>query len=320
MAGPGVTVLIPTHDHGPTLYHSVRSALGQTVGEIEVLVVGDGVPDTTREIVAELMREDERVRFLDNPKGPNRGEVHRHAALQHAQGDIVCYLPDDDLWLPDHVATVQALLREAEFVHTLPIWVGADGAVGTWNVDLALPFFREMLQSGANRVPFGCGAHTLAMYRQVPGWRTTPEGSFRDLTDLHMWQQFLAHPECRVVSSPRPTAVTFPSPERSGWTMAQRLEELARWSQKLGDPVGREEFLLEVLASEASERAQMEVRAGALQVHANAVSERVRVLDEELGSIHRLPSWRLRKWLLRWPPLEPINRWVGRALASRGAR
>ena len=80
------TILIPTFDHGPTLNRSVASALDQTVKEIEVFVVGDGVSDPTRDIVAELRSRDHRIRFFDHPKGPRNGEIHRHAALQDARG------------------------------------------------------------------------------------------------------------------------------------------------------------------------------------------------------------------------------------------
>ncbi|HYA08203.1 MAG TPA: glycosyltransferase, partial [Gaiellaceae bacterium] len=79
------TVLIPTHDHGPTLLRSVGSVLAQTVPELEVLVIGDGVPDVTRELMAKVTAGDERVRFFDHPKGPRHGELYRHAALQEAR-------------------------------------------------------------------------------------------------------------------------------------------------------------------------------------------------------------------------------------------
>lgn len=107
---PQATVVIPSFDHGPTLLYSVRSALAQTIEDIEVFVVGDGVPDTTREIMAELMREDDRVRFFDNPKALSRGELHRSSALEEARGEIVCYLADDDLWFPEHVEAMRNLL------------------------------------------------------------------------------------------------------------------------------------------------------------------------------------------------------------------
>ena len=76
------TVLIPTHDHGPTLLHSVPSALAQTVTELEVLVVGDGVPDETRELMAELAAGRRARALLRQPEGraPRRGPPARRAA------------------------------------------------------------------------------------------------------------------------------------------------------------------------------------------------------------------------------------------------
>ena len=62
------TVLIPTHDHGPTIRHSVVSALTQTVKDIEIFIVGDGT--TVR--VSESGRSGLRVRILD---GSQKGRV-----------------------------------------------------------------------------------------------------------------------------------------------------------------------------------------------------------------------------------------------------
>ncbi len=68
MKAIAATVVIPTYDHGPTLRYAVQSALAQTVADLEVLVVGDGVPDVTRELMAELTAADPRVRWFDNAK------------------------------------------------------------------------------------------------------------------------------------------------------------------------------------------------------------------------------------------------------------
>jgi hypothetical protein len=235
------TVVVPTHDHGPTLLRSIPTALGQTVQDIEVFVIGDGAPDVTREIMADLVHRDRRVRFFDNPKGPGNGELHRHAALEEAGGRFVAYLGDDDLWLPEHLEVLDGLLQDADFAHSYPIRIGPDGSIADWNVDLSLPWFRETVLSGTNFVPLSCAAHTLELYRRLPhGWRTRPEGTW---SDLYMWQQILTADGVRAASGTRPTVVHLPSSLRSGWSQERRLEELDRWVDRIGRPGVREDIV-----------------------------------------------------------------------------
>ena len=239
-------MLIPTHTHGDTLRYSVPTALRQTVGDIEVFIVGDGVPEVTRGIAREFVAADSRVRFFDFPKGPSRGELHRHHVLGEAKGAIVCYLFDDDLWLPEHVEVMQDLLRNADFAFAMPVVIGPGGELSTPLVDLADPIHRRLFtdsRSVTAAVPT-CAAHTMALYRRLPfGWRTTPRGH---APDKFMWAQCLAVPGCVVRSTSRPTALIFPDPPRRLWTRSQRLTELQQWSSGLDDPAWQRQFQLEV--------------------------------------------------------------------------
>jgi hypothetical protein len=243
------------------------------------------VPDVTREVTAELEREDERVRFFDNPKGPRHGEIHRHAALQQARGEIVCYLSDDDLWLPDHVETMRRLLADADFANALPTYVDEKGELGFLLVDLSVPAYRELMLSGINRVPLSCGAHTLETYRELPhGWRTTPQGK---PTDLHMWQQILADPGYTAVSSTRPTVLFFPSPQRRSWTLEDRLAELDRWIQKVSDAAWRDRFVLEVLDAVVKDYAEEAVRLRTGIESQHQGMERQRQRADRLSAAHQ---------------------------------
>ncbi|HWS73223.1 MAG TPA: glycosyltransferase family 2 protein, partial [Thermoanaerobaculia bacterium] len=236
MAGKAATVLIPTHTHAETLRHSVPSALAQTVTDIEVFIIGDGVPDSTRAIVHELAARDARIRFFDLPKGPSRGEVYRHHVLQEAAGEIICYLFDDDLWLPDHVAVMQALLRDADLALTMPVIVQPDGRLDVWYLDLSKAIHRRLFTDSRSQTPAipTCVAHTAAAYRRLPhGWRTTPAGA---APDKFMWAQFLDEPGCVARSSSHPTSLVFRDPPRRDWPMPRRLSELESWSARLGEP------------------------------------------------------------------------------------
>jgi GalNAc5-diNAcBac-PP-undecaprenol beta-1,3-glucosyltransferase len=305
------TVLIPTHNHGDLLVHSVRSVLAQTVQDIEVFIIGDGVTEATRRVALDLARQDERVRFFDNPKGPHRGELHRHTALSHARGEIVCYLSDDDLWLPDHIESMQRLLAEADFAHALPLYVGREGQLVIRPVDLALPFFREMHLTGANRIGTSFGSHTLDMYRRLPaGWRTTPEYMY---TDVYMWQQFLTHPHCRVISGARPTVLSFPDSVRPGWSPEQRLAELELWANKVRDPLWRAGFIDDALSTVARNHAQLEAKY--YRTPFGYLGKRLLFL-----SYGGAASRRMRIWLLGLPVIGKLIRSVGEALIGPLAR
>lgn len=346
------TVLVPTHDHGPTLLRSIGSALAQTVSDLEVLVVGDGVPEVTRELMAELTSSEPRVTFFDNPKGARHGEEHRHAALKEAQGEIVCYLSDDDLWLPNHVEQLRALLSEGDFAHTLPLRIDPEGRIHHWQVDLELPFYRELLLGGENRVPYSCAGHTLELYRRLPaGWRSGPEGI---PSDLHMWQQVLSVPGCRATSGTRPTVLHFPSHERGGWSSEKRLRELDTWTARMTDPAWRDAFPQHVLdavtikdarldeelaAREERLREQVE-RLAELHDHVLALQDEQARLQEEqarlqeeqarlaalllqrerdLAMLSSSVTWRLRERLVSLPVVSAPIRWAARALAPPAA-
>ena len=255
------TVIVPTHDHGPTLEFSLATALAQTVRELDVVVIGDGVPDEARVLVRELAARDGRIRFLDHPKGPSRGEAYRHEALGAVDSPVL-YLSDDDLWLPHHVETVLgALAAGAHWAHTLPVWVLPDGQLGLHGFDLADLHFREQMSTRERPRSPGLSqtGHTIELYRALPyGWRPAPPGT---PTDVHMWRQILEIPWVVPRSIPVVTALSFPSPARPGWSAAERARELGTWHERLASEAGRREFERAVIAKLAQRGAWEEKHA-----------------------------------------------------------
>ena len=87
---PRASIIVLTHDRPALLRHSVASALTQTVSDIEVLILGDGATEATR-ASATALAEDPLVRFLDYPKGPHRGEIHRDTAIREATSNAIFF-------------------------------------------------------------------------------------------------------------------------------------------------------------------------------------------------------------------------------------
>lgn len=268
------TVIIPTTgDRGPLLRHSVGSVLRQTVSNVEVFVIGDGVTADTRDHIAALATADDRVRFFDFAKHGSRGEPNRHQVLtEHAQGRFVAYLCDRDLWLPDHLQQLDRALTDADFAHTLRFRVAEGDQIEFSHVaDLRTPAGRARTRPGFGLVPLSFAGHTMAAYRRLPwGWRTTPAGRS---TDNHMWEQFLAEPWVRVAASPLPTVLTFKRGSHPGWSTSRRLEILERWSSRVATPEGADavrEAVIDALWSDWSHSRQALSMADAMRLTVRA--------------------------------------------------
>lgn len=283
-----VTVIVPTHDHPATLDLAVASALEQTFGDLEVVIIGDGVGDDTRDVAAALVATDARVRFLDRPKSPSRSEAVRHEVLVETASSVVAYLGDDDLLLPGHVETMVTLLEGADFAHPLPFAVNGDGSLHPHPTDLARPECRQwhlQLHPRRNCVSLTGATHRVDAYRRLPaGWRNPPPDRW---SDHFMWEQWFTAPGMRFATAGELTMLKFDAWMRDGWDGAARRAELLDWKHRSRHPGFADELrglALEALRGFAVQSrldlAELEDRYGAAQT---AHAERIATLDAELA-------------------------------------
>jgi GT2 family glycosyltransferase len=98
---PEVSVVIPTRFRPELATRAVRSALAQTVGNIEVIVVVDGPDDATVATLATIADARLRVVVLPQQGGaPNA----RNVGVREARAPWTALLDDDDEWLPQKLA------------------------------------------------------------------------------------------------------------------------------------------------------------------------------------------------------------------------
>jgi glycosyltransferase involved in cell wall biosynthesis len=90
--------VIPVHNGEAMLAGALESALGQTLGNVEVIVVDDGSTDATAAVIAEYIARDDRVVPVSQA---NRGlSAARNAGVAVARGRMIAFLDADDVWLP----------------------------------------------------------------------------------------------------------------------------------------------------------------------------------------------------------------------------
>lgn len=233
MSSKEFTIILPTTgNRGALLPYSVGSIQNQTIGDFELFIIGDGVTDETRDIIGKLQDEDSRIRFFDHPKNERRGEIYRHRALQEAKGRNVCYLCDRDLMLPNHLETMQQLLKYYNFASTTFINVRENQKLNIWQY---IGYFGPASEAKEVKTKAGISlsnaCHTLDLYHKLPfGWRTTPKEHY---TDIYMWTQFLGHPECNAYSHTEPTVLYFKRGNHPGASVEDREKELVVWSKKI---------------------------------------------------------------------------------------
>jgi glycosyltransferase involved in cell wall biosynthesis len=104
-----VTVITPAYNAADTLAESVRSALAQSVSNIEVVVVDDGSLEPAAEALAEV--RDSRLRVLRSEF--NQGaSAARNGALAAARAPVIAQLDADDRWHEDHLEGVLPALED----------------------------------------------------------------------------------------------------------------------------------------------------------------------------------------------------------------
>ena len=94
-----VSIIMPSYKTEEYIGESIRSVLGQTYENWELIIVDDCSPDNTDAAVAPFF-SDRRIRYLKNEQNSGAA-VSRNRALREAKGRWIAFLDSDDLWKPE---------------------------------------------------------------------------------------------------------------------------------------------------------------------------------------------------------------------------
>jgi len=110
---PTVSVLVAAYDVEPYLERCLDSLVGQTLSDIEVVVVDDASTDRTAEIAARFAERDARVRLIRHEENRGAGGA-RNTALEAARGKWIAYVDGDDWMLPEALERIHRRAASAE--------------------------------------------------------------------------------------------------------------------------------------------------------------------------------------------------------------
>lgn len=202
MNSPRLSIIIPTHNRPHLLPIAVKSALEQTIAEIEVIVVDDA---STQK--ADLPADPRlRVITLSTSRG---GAGARNVGTEAANAPWITYLDDDDRLFPDMAAVSLAALQET----TLPAPVAVISGIDLVNaqgqrIETRLPppmrsrgahFALEELEAGHSYNTKQTMVVEKSVIQQIGGW----DESFRSRVHSELFLRL--NQACSIIGLPTVT-------------------------------------------------------------------------------------------------------------------
>lgn len=234
---PTATIVIPAYNVAKTIRETLDSALSQTCGDFEVVVVDDGSTDETPSILASY--EDPRLRIV---RQKNRGLAGaRNTGIASARARYIGFLDGDDLWEPNKLAIHIAHLRNHPDVG---VSFSASRLIDVDGVDLGLTQTPKTREIGAEDVllrnPIGNGSSSVIRREalQDVAWRPESESdrdwvfdeTFRQSEDIECWMRIALTTRWRFEGSSTPLTLYRVNP---GGLSANVDAQLASWDRML---------------------------------------------------------------------------------------
>jgi glycosyltransferase involved in cell wall biosynthesis len=277
---PRVSVISATYRSPATLGYALRSVLNQTMPAFEVWVVGDACSDESAAVVAGF--NDPRLRWHNLPYNTGNQSGPNNAGLRLATADYVAYLGHDDLWLPDHLATLLAAIEEqrAAMVHAMTAVISPAG------LEMVLGPPPLGLSYARYNPPPSSWLHHRSLTTVVGDWRDPQQlGQYMD-SDL-VRRAFFA--EQRIVGCAQLSVLKFPSPL---WRLYERRDHYPQpdyWAAIQRDPAAVRQSLLTEAAQLA---ARYQHRLFSVREALVEVARAIRFRSTEAYGIERWPlSW-----------------------------
>ncbi|MGY1664582.1 glycosyltransferase [Geodermatophilus sp. SYSU D00696] len=101
-----VSVCMPASRPSQFFLEALDSVLSQSIGDLEIIITDDSGGDLEPLVRS---RQDPRIRYLPNSERLGLSGNHCRA-LDHATGEVIAFLHDDDVWAPGYLSAALEIL------------------------------------------------------------------------------------------------------------------------------------------------------------------------------------------------------------------
>lgn len=97
---PLVSIITPTFNSQEFLQQTIKSVLGQSYNNWELILIDDASTDKTVTIINNYISKHNNISLIQNAINQGAG-ISRNKGITEAKGDFIAFLDADDLWLPN---------------------------------------------------------------------------------------------------------------------------------------------------------------------------------------------------------------------------
>ncbi|HYH18721.1 MAG TPA: glycosyltransferase [Azospirillum sp.] len=252
-----VTVVIPTRHRPDLVTRAVESALAQTYGALEVVVVVDGPDPETAGRLNALGAP--RLSVIELERNVGAAEA-RNVGVHRAKGAWIAFLDDDDHWMPEKIAVQMAARPAGVRYPIMSCRCQVPTARGTyvWPRRLATPddaideylFVRRGLFKGETFAT----TSTLLIPRELLLRQPIPKSMFDDWE----WMITCSRIEgCRLITVPEVLAVHYTETDRVTLSTCFNIDRALGWAESMQtrmSPRAYASLLMQAVGGEAAAR------------------------------------------------------------------
>lgn len=115
-SAPKVALIMPAYNASQYIEASVRSILGQSFQDLELIVINDGSRDNTADILAGIAAEDKRLRAVTVENGGPAMARNRGLELVQPGTEYIMFADSDDVLVPGSIAYAVEKAEDADLV------------------------------------------------------------------------------------------------------------------------------------------------------------------------------------------------------------
>ena len=131
-----VSIVLPVYNGEKYISESIKSVLGQSYNNLELIIVNDCSTDNSKEICEEYQKKDNRIRIITNEKNLKL-PLSLNVGFSKANGDYYTWTSDDNIYKPNAINRMVEYLNDnpkTQMVYTDCSVIDEEGIiVGDWS-------------------------------------------------------------------------------------------------------------------------------------------------------------------------------------------